>query len=105
MQARFNPCRDSAACIIVIQLQHRLQSCVSGGPNFFSCATTNTQPFVRPPSLRALPLTDESPCNPKSKTLPLAKETSLYCAAPRFGEPQEGREELFERERHKEPGA
>jgi len=51
--ARFKPCRDSEACIIVIQLQRRLKSCVSGGPNSFSCVTTKTQPRSGPRPLRA----------------------------------------------------
>src|ERR1700724_428994 len=67
LKARFNPCRDSAACTIVMRWPRRLKSYFSDEQTLYSCITIQAQPCPVHVLCEHLPPTDESACNPNRR--------------------------------------
>src|SRR5258708_13694262 len=68
LEARFNPCRDSAVCTIVIRLRHRLKGYFVKGPTSFLLPKRSTA-FVRRHSLGSTPSDPQISLLSKPKTL------------------------------------
>src|SRR6266851_3069226 len=66
LKARFNPCRDSAACTIVMRLQRRLKRYFSDDQTLYSVSQPKHSLCSVHVLCEHLPPTDESACKPKS---------------------------------------
>jgi hypothetical protein len=86
-KARFNPCRDSAACTIGMQRQRGVKSCCFSDDQTLSLVIL---PRHGSGFLRGFSSVDESACNPKPKEVAPSSRNPYSWRAQRFGELQLG---------------